>query len=227
MIIQLEGKETLVRLKQGRIEDEKSDVIINWLNADLRSGPQSFYHIHNKAGVQLFNAMLTYEVGVGNLKPTDCFTTLAGQLESRNVFHVVIPLIKTMYAKAFYNLASSIKTHKERNLCRTISIFIPEEANSCLAGIKEFLLDCGLDEVVIMYATDGEKNKILEFMRRFEHKLTFKDKLNLKTEKIMTSLGSKRLPAKLEKMLWGRKQKEYGEGNSATEKDRPNTKPNT
>ena len=212
MKIRIEESSTILCIKHGRIENEDSDLIINWLYPDLRSGPASFYHIHEKAGVQLFNAMVTYEVGVGNLKECDAFTTIPGQLDCKMVLNAILPNIITMYPKLFFNISETIKEYKKRNICNTLSIFIPCELEAHLMGIKNFLLDLGLHEINIMYLNTKEHEMISAFVERFKNKETKIDKLNNKIEQIFNIFGSKRrLPKFIEDFLWDKKKKKHEE----------------
>lgn len=207
MKLKIQGSNTLLNVKKGRIENEESDVIVNWLHIDMRSGPPQFYAIHRKAGAQLFNAVMSYEVGMNSINPCDCFTTLPGLLDCRCVFHVIIPMVKKTYVRAFLHMAETIKTYKKDNLCRNMSLYIPEEHNSCLAGVKEFLLDCGLDEVTIVYSTDEEREVILEFFDRFVD--TKKDRYKF-IDNALETIGNMRMLKPVEWLLWGRKLKKHG-----------------
>ncbi len=216
MKLRIQGSDTLLNIKKGRIEDETADVIVNWLHIDMRSGPNEFYNIHRKAGAQLFNSVITYEVGMNSIKHCDCFTTIPGLLDCRCVFHVIIPMVKKTYVRAFLNMAETIKTYKRENLCKTIALYIPEEHNSCLAGVKEFLLDCGLDEVTIVYSNDTEKEVILGFFERFiESK---KDKYKF-IDDALKMIGGIKIPRYIDWLLLGRKLKENGSFEKKEESD--------
>lgn len=214
MNIRIEGKDTLLTIKHGRIEDENSDVIVSWMNRDMRSGPNSFYRIHQKAGIQLFNAVLSYELGiVGGVTECACFTTQPGQLECGTVFHVIMPEIKTLYARAFYNISETLREHSDRNMCSTVSIYLVEEVELCLASIKDFLMDCGLKEITILYLTDAEKERIINFYKPFEKKYNKKERLDILLEKIMYVFGAKRrVPEFVERLFDSTKRNGYGKG---------------
>lgn len=159
---------TRVRVKRGRIEEEKTDIIVNWVNPDMRSGPKSFYSIHMKAGPQLFNYTLSFDDAITE---TDAFSTAPAQLDCKLVVHAVIPAVnKNGYLKAFYQIAETVKTYKEQNLARELSLYIPEQADICLAGIYTFLLDVGLKNVNILFLTDKEFKKINSFFEQYKKK---------------------------------------------------------
>lgn len=201
-IIRLKDKDTLIRLKNGKIEDEETDVIVNWVYSDLRSGPNSFYNIHNKGGLQLFQAVMTYEANLINIPDCSCFTTIPGQLGCKLVMHSVIPTLKSLYSKSFFNIARTIETYKKNNICNSISIYIPEQVELCMYNIKELLLNLGLVEVVLLYKTDKEFDKMNNYFSSFEYESSKVEKFNELMDKMMISIGSKRLPSWLERKLW-------------------------
>lgn len=186
--IEIQGYDTVVCLKEGRIEDEDVDVLINWVNPDLKSGPRSFYNIHKKAGPVLFNYTLGFEEIAHE---TDAFSTSSALLDCKVVVHAVIPQVKNGYLKAFFNIAETIKKYKEENLTRSVSLYIPEQADLCLAGVYSFLLDLGLKEVNILYLTDNELKRIESFFKKYEKKYTIWSRVDKAIVSGMTKLYEK------------------------------------
>ena len=204
--INIQDKKTVIVLKQGNIEEQNADIILNWVNPDLRSGPPSFLKIHNKAGTQFFNNVISYETGIRNIKDGDCFITIPGDLDCKCVIHSIMPRSKNQYMINFRNIMFSLNEYSKNNLCRSMAIYIPEQPDQCMVGIKEFLLDCGLKELIIMYMTDIEKNKIINFYSKFKNKTSKIDKINILLEKIFIYLGKKnRIPIFFENLLWNNK----------------------
>lgn len=160
----IKNSDTALIIKKGRIEEESGDAIINWCNLDLRSGPQSFYRIHNKAGMQLFDHTAGFEE---NVKECDCFTTMPGMLDVSIVFHMVVPTNKGNFLKCFNNLAANITEYKKENPLRNLSVYVPNDPMLCLAGIKTFLFYLGLDSVTVLYMTDNELEIIEDFFKPF------------------------------------------------------------
>lgn len=165
---------TKVVLKKGKIEEEESDAIVNWVNVDMRSGPKSFYRIHQAAGVELWKKSIPFDdVAV----ECDCFSTNSGMLPCKIVLHTIIPIHKNNYLFCFQNMAETIKSYKKGNVMRTLSIFIPEMPEMLMQGIHKFLLNIGLDEVVIMYHTDKEYNILSEYFSSISVKEKMLDKI--------------------------------------------------
>ena len=182
-------KETRVVVRKGNIEEEATDIILNWVGSDLRSGPRSFFDIHLKAGPQLFNSFLSYEANMNSIRETDAFTTLPGLLACNLVVHAIMPTYEGNYMKTFMNIALTIGTFKKDNLARALSMYIPECPDIIMIGIKEFLLDVGLDEVVVLYKTESERKKICDFFGGFEVKHTLWDKIDVKIIAFLLNLG--------------------------------------
>ena len=210
-IIKIKDKDTIIKVKRGKIEEEDGDVILNWVYSDLRSGPNSFYNIHNKGGLQLFQAVITYEANLQRIPDCSCFTTIPGQLNCKMVLHSVIPTLKSLYSKSFFNIAQTLKTYMRGNICKTMSIYIPEQAELCMFNIKELLLNLGLEEVILLYKTENEFNVINNYFSAYEYKQTRKEKINDWINKTMIKIGSRRmLPFWVEKKLWSLKKENYG-----------------
>lgn len=204
--IKIEDKNTILVLQHGRIEDQVADIIVNWANSDMRSGPPSFFNIHKKAGIQLFNSVLTYEANMNKMRYCDTFTTVGGDLDCKLVLHVVVPLVKKSFVMAFRNMALTINEYMKENICRTMAIYIPEQADQCMVGIKEFLLDCGLKELKLLYLSENEYNAMNNFFSKYEKKVSIKYKINNLVFKILNIIGSHRLlPKWLENFMWSNK----------------------
>jgi len=183
------GTSTKLVLRKGRIEDQDVDAIVNWVNVDMQSGPNSFYRIHDKAGIQLFEHTIAFDSSV---KEGDSILTRAGMLPCNIVLHAVVPVHKQTYLRCFYNMMENIKTYKKRKLLKTLALYIPEYPDLCLAGVKEFLLDLGLEEVVIVYITDNEFSKITSFFEEFVVKRSRRDRLEAAFWSGMSRLGALR-----------------------------------
>lgn len=204
--IKIEDKKTLIVLKHGRIEEQTADVMLNWVGPDMRSGPASFFRIHSKAGMQLFNSVVNYETGIRNMKDSDSFITMPGDLECKAVIHSIMPRSKNQYVMNFRNIMLTLQEYMKSNLCRSIVLYIPEQAEQCMVGIKEFLLDCGLDEVIVMYMSDAEHDKLNDFFTKLVKKPTNIEVFDNMIEKLLIFLGSKRrIPQYIENFLWNNK----------------------
>ncbi len=206
--IKIEDKNTILVLQHGRIEDQVADIIVNWANSDMRSGPPSFFNIHKRAGIQLFNSVLTYEANMNKMRDCDTFTTVGGDLDCKLVLHVVVPLVKKSFVMAFRNMALTINEYMKENICRTMAIYIPEQADQCMVGIKEFLLDCGLKELRVLYLSDNEFNAMNNFFSKYEKKESLKNKFNYFIFNALSIIGSRRLiPKFLEDLMWNNKKR--------------------
>ena len=204
--IKIDGKATDIILKHGRIEEQNADIMLNWVGPDLRSGPPSFFRMHNKAGMQLFNSVVNYETGVRNMKDCDSFITIPGDLDCKAVIHSIMPRSKNQYVVNFRNILLTLQEYMKKNLCRSVLLYIPEQAEQCMVGIKEFLLDCGLKEVIIMYMSDVEFDKLNKFYSGFVKKSTYIDRFDDLITKMLAFVGSKRrIPYYIENMLWNNK----------------------
>jgi hypothetical protein len=183
------GTSTKVRIKKGHIDESSADVMINWTKSDLRSGPPPFLRLHRAAGPELFNSVLDYEVNMAVINECDCFTTKAGMLNAKMVIHSVMPLYQGNYLKAFLHIAATMKVYMANNLCRNLVLYIPEHPSICLAGVKEFLLDLGLEEVIILYLTDNEFTYISSFFHKFQVKLNLWEYMSNMSDRVLAYLG--------------------------------------
>jgi len=171
----LKGTNTRLTIKQDLIEDEATDVIVNWINKDLRSGPQPFYRIHRKAGRQLFDFCMSYDMTQESLKNCDSFITMPGQLDCRAVVHSIVPEFKLTYHTSWYNIARVIETYMTDNKCDSVSLYIPDSYDINLNAIYELLFSIGLKDIVIVCNSDEEQELVTNFFRPFRYRKNIND----------------------------------------------------
>lgn len=113
-----------------QIENDNTDVIINWSDLSIRRGSSPhFNNILKKAGSQTYSSYLIYDNG--SLKHSDAFAVVAGLLNCELLINSIIPPHASMYNTNFMFIAKCLKTYKEEldNNCRFISTYIPNYQN--------------------------------------------------------------------------------------------------
>lgn len=177
-------KNTKLIIKEGSIEQKSCDIIINWVNLDLRSGPAEFYKINRIAGNQLFEFIMSYELLLKNISYSDCLSTQPGLLDCKLVLHSVIPEQKIMYNTNYYNIAKTIKTYKEKNICKSVSLFLNEEIELNIKCIYENLFNIGLEEINIIV-----KKEEKEIVKKLFYKYSTKKNVNDYVDDFIKYLG--------------------------------------
>lgn len=109
-------------LKQGVIEEQKGDVLLSWTGITLNTGSESFYKIHQKAGLQLGTSISLLSDYV---KYGDSFVTIAGMLDFYKVVHCILPPNLLMFNTCFFNIIKTLITYKENNICRNLYLEFP------------------------------------------------------------------------------------------------------
>lgn len=166
------GTDTVLILKQGLIEDESTDAIINWVYPGLRTGPESFFSIHKKAGNQLFSFAMSYELTVEEIKDADCFSTMPGLLDCRIVLHSVVPEFKQRYHTSYHNIAEVLQTYRKSYKCDSVSLNIIEAHDMQLVALFANLFHLGLKEIVIVYKKPEELKILEEYFGKLKRRKT-------------------------------------------------------
>lgn len=109
-------------IKQGRIEEEKGDALLCWSAINLKSGPESFFRIHRKAGAQVLGSIILLEP---HLREGSAFTSIPGLTEFFVMIHAVLPIHPALYNDAFFNIVRTIKQYQESDVCRDLYLNFP------------------------------------------------------------------------------------------------------
>lgn len=185
-MIKINGTE-IILVKEG-IEKQSTDGIISWIYPDMISGPKEFGIINYVAGPQLKDHILSYEVGINNIKPGDCFVTQAGMLECKVIFHSIISTENNSLHNSFLNILMSIETYKTNNILRDISIYIPCTPNLYMEQIINILTKLDLTEIRIVCKPE-DYNVIENFLESNNIKLSIINRINNFIDNLMLKIG--------------------------------------
>ena len=188
--MKLKNTKTEINLVVGKIEEQKTDVIINWTNIDFKSGPRPFFSIHKKAGLQLYNSVINYESNIKNINYCDSFVTIPAQLNCNIVLHSIIPENKVLFNNMFRNISLTLEEYMKNNLCRKISIYIPEEIEKCIDGIVKYLLNINLKQIDIICYSEKEVKNIDNLLLEYKEKINILIKFSNLIDKILLLIGN-------------------------------------
>lgn len=170
----------------GEIENQTGDVVINWCNNEFERGNQNFYSLITKAGVQPINAIATFKANIksGYLKEGDVVSTIAGLLNFNLILHALLDTPPKSYNLSWLNIIQTIKVYKDKNLCNTVYLTVPDLASSD-NFIKEFFQYQSIIEgvtFIFMFRVKSEKDFLEKKIMKIGKKYFVKESKILKFE---------------------------------------------
>lgn len=118
------SQENKIIFKVGNIAEEKGDALLSWSAINLKAGPDSFYAIHRKAGMQVSYSLMQMEPYV---KEGTAFTSIAGMIDFFTIIHSILPIQnEKLYNDSFFNIINTIIGYKKKgNICRNLYLTFP------------------------------------------------------------------------------------------------------
>lgn len=151
-----------IKIAVGFVEMQTGDVVLNWATNSFTTGPDSFYKLLNRAGVQPLDAIHTFKANIrsGGFKEGDCLSTIAGMLNFKIMIHSLLPTSRD-YNLNWANIMHTIKAYKTDNVCRSVYIPIPDWSDRIDFIANFFGYDEMFENMEYIFIVNDEREKML------------------------------------------------------------------
>lgn len=190
MTYNLNNTETIITIKRDNIIKSKEDVMLCWLNEDLKSNSKRIFDIHREGGMMMIDSVLNYETNINKINDCDVFTVDRTMLNNKMVLYGITPYHKINYKRAYDNIAATIKSYKKNNMCRSLALYVEEAHELQIECINMFLSNIGLKTITI-YVNQDEESKITKILTsgKYIKRLTFKEKIDKLFDNLLEKIG--------------------------------------